>query len=149
MKKYIKPFLLVLFNNVFLLMLNTKEVTQYLWSIILFALLWFLTFSMLVVGMRYSKIPNDEKSTNWNLISKGDAKNMAMENEEVKYYQPKFAKWIQSRKWDSIAEELSDTYMDIITRVMNAEKDGDCSWIIWHQCDNVLDRIRKIAKKIK
>lgn len=64
MKKYIKPFLLVLFNNVFLLMLNTKEVTQYLWSIILFALLWFLTFSILVVGMRYSKIPNDEKSTN-------------------------------------------------------------------------------------
>ena len=64
MKKYIKPFLLVLFNNVFLLMLNTKEVAQHLWSIVLFALLWFLTFSMLVVGMRYSKIPNDEKSTN-------------------------------------------------------------------------------------
>lgn len=64
MKKYIKPFLLVLFNNVFLLMLDTKEVAQHLWSIILFALLWFLTFSMLVVGMRYSKIPNDEKSTN-------------------------------------------------------------------------------------
>ena len=74
---------------------------------------------------------------------------MAVENEEVKYYQPNFARWIQSRKWDSIAEELPDTYIDIITRVMNAEKDGDCSWIIWYQCDNVLDRIRKIAKKIK
>ena len=64
MKKYIKPFLLVLFNNSFLLMLNTKEVTQHLWSIILFALLWFWTFAMLVVGMRYSKIPDEEKATN-------------------------------------------------------------------------------------
>ena len=59
-----KPFLVVLFNNVFLLMLNTKEVVQHLWSIILFALLWFWTFSMLVVGMRYSKMPDDEESTN-------------------------------------------------------------------------------------
>lgn len=64
MKKYIKPFLLVLFNNSFLLMLNTKEVAQHLWSIILFALLWFWTFAMLVVGMRYSKIPDEKKSTN-------------------------------------------------------------------------------------
>lgn len=61
MKKYVKPFLLVLFNNTFLLMLDTKEVAQHLWSIILFALLWFMSFSMLVVGMRYSKIP-DEKN---------------------------------------------------------------------------------------
>ena len=52
---------------------------------------------------------------------------MADENEEVKYYQPRFARWIKSPKWDSIAERLSDTNMSIITRVMNAEKDGDCS----------------------
>lgn len=60
MKKYIKPFLLVLFNNVLLLMLSTVEVAQHLWSIILFALLWFISISMLVVGMRYSQIPDEE-----------------------------------------------------------------------------------------
>ena len=73
---------------------------------------------------------------------------MNAETSEIKYYQPRFARWIQSTKWDSIAERLSETHMTIITRVMNAEKDGDCSWIIWHECDHVLDNIRKIAKKI-
>lgn len=73
---------------------------------------------------------------------------MNAETSEIKYYQPRFARWIQSAKWDSIAERLSETYMDIIIKVMNAQKDGDCSWIIWHECDHVLDNIRKIAKKI-
>ena len=54
---------------------------------------------------------------------------MSIDNGEVKYYQPRFAKWIQSAKWDSIAERLSETSMSLITQVMNAEKDGDCSWI--------------------
>lgn len=73
---------------------------------------------------------------------------MNIDNEEVKYYQKRFARWIQSAKWDSIAERLSKTYMTIITQVMNAEKDGDCSWIIWHECDHVLDNIRKIANRL-
>ena len=73
---------------------------------------------------------------------------MNIENEEVKYYQPRFARWIKSTKWDSIAERLSDTSMAIITQVMNAEKDGDCSWIVWHECDYVLDNIKKIANRL-
>lgn len=73
---------------------------------------------------------------------------MSIENEEVKYYQPKFARWIKSVKWDSIAERLSEVNMTIITQVMNAEKDGDCSWIVWHECDHVLDNIRKIANQL-
>lgn len=73
---------------------------------------------------------------------------MNAETSEIKYYQPRFARWIQSAKWDSIAERLSETYVDIIIQVMNAQKDGDCSWIIWHECDHILDNIRKIAKKI-
>lgn len=73
---------------------------------------------------------------------------MNAETSKIKYYQPRFARWIQSAKWDSIAERLSETYMDIIIQVMNAQKDGDCSWIIWHECDHILDNIRKIAKKI-
>lgn len=73
---------------------------------------------------------------------------MNAETSEIKYYQPRFARWIQSAKWDSIAERLPETYMNIIIQVMNAEKDGDCSWIIWHECDHVLDHIRKIAKKL-
>ena len=74
---------------------------------------------------------------------------MNAETSEIRHYQPRFARWIQSEKWDSIAERLSETYMNIIIQVMNAEKDGDCSWIIWHECDHVLDYIRKIAKKIR
>ncbi|HBV82795.1 MAG TPA: hypothetical protein DEB74_08365 [Lachnospiraceae bacterium] len=72
-----------------------------------------------------------------------------MENEEVNYYKPRFAKWIKSDKWDSIAEKLSDISMETITQVMNAEKDGDCSWIIWKNCDYVLDRIKSISKSLK
>ena len=74
---------------------------------------------------------------------------MQAENKEVKYYQPKFTRWIKSDKWDNIAEKLSDTSMSIIKQVMNAEKDGDCSWVVWHQCDNVLEHIRKIAEQLK
>lgn len=74
---------------------------------------------------------------------------MSIDNGEVKYYQPRFAKWIQSAKWDSIAERLSETSMSLITQVMNAEKDGDCSWIVWHECDHVLESIRKIANMLK
>lgn len=73
---------------------------------------------------------------------------MNIEDEYVRHYQSRFAKWIKSDKWGYIAEKLSDTHMNIIKQVMNAKKDGDCSWIIWHQCNNVLDKIRKIAKQI-
>ena len=74
---------------------------------------------------------------------------MTDENEEVKYYQPRFARWIKSPKWDSIAEKLSDISISVITQVMNAEKDGDCSWVIWNQCDALLDRIRTISNELK
>lgn len=60
MKKYIKPFFLVLFNNVFLLMINTPEVYNHLWNLIIFTLLWFMTVSMLVVGIRYTKLPEGD-----------------------------------------------------------------------------------------
>lgn len=60
MKKYIKPFFLVLFNNIFLLMINTPEVYNHLWNLIIFTLLWFMTFSMLVVGIRYIKLPEGD-----------------------------------------------------------------------------------------
>lgn len=72
-----------------------------------------------------------------------------MENKEVKYYKPRFARWIQSRMWDCIAERLSEAVMNIITQVMNAEKDGDCSWIIWANCDYALDRIRDISRNLE
>lgn len=73
---------------------------------------------------------------------------MNVEIEEIKYYQPRFKRWIDSKYWDSIAEELPDTCITIITKVMNAKKDNDCSWIIWKNCDYVLDRIKAIRKKI-
>lgn len=67
--------------------------------------------------------------------------------EECKFYQPRFKRWIQSEKWDFIAERLPDVSMSIIIQVMNAKRDGDCSWIVWKNCDYVLDNIRKIAKE--
>lgn len=73
---------------------------------------------------------------------------MKVINEQVKYYQPRFRKWINSDKWEYISEKLSDTTISIIKQVMNAKKDGDCSWIVWHQCDYVLENIKKIAKQI-
>lgn len=71
-----------------------------------------------------------------------------MENEEVKYYQPKFARWIKSNKWDDIAEKLTATQIDIVSRVMKVEKDGDLSWNTWLQCDHILERIRKISNEL-
>ncbi len=74
---------------------------------------------------------------------------MEHRNAEMKYYKHRFKRWIKSDKWDSIAERLSDISMETITQVMNAEKDGDCSWIIWKNCDYVLDRIREINKELE
>ena len=83
--------------------------------------------------------------TKWNGVFGG----IEMDNEEVKYYQPLFRRWIDSDKWDAISEKLSGTDISTIGRVMSATKDGDCSWVVWRNCDYVLERIRTIAKKIK
>lgn len=72
---------------------------------------------------------------------------MNIEMDEVKYWKPRFERWLKSDKWDSIANELYDTDLAIITKVMNAEKDGDCSWLVWKNCDYALEHIRKIAEK--
>lgn len=42
---------------------------------------------------------------------------MGVENEEVKNYQHKFARWIKSDKWDLIAERLSDVSIRTIRKV--------------------------------
>lgn len=67
--------------------------------------------------------------------------------EEILHYQPKFARWIKSKKWDSIAEKINKDFISIIGMVMQAEYDGDCSWVVWKQCDYILDRIHQIAKE--
>lgn len=72
-----------------------------------------------------------------------------MANDEINYYQPKFRKWILSKYWDDIVERLTDTEVNIITRVMNAERDEDCNYVLWKQCDYILERIQKKRKEIK
>ncbi len=72
-----------------------------------------------------------------------------MDRDEIKYYQPRFARWISSNKWDAISEKLPDMSIALITQIMNAEYDEDCSWIICKSADYVLEQIRKIAKKVK
>lgn len=66
MKKYVKPYLLVLFNNTFLIMIQImSENYEHYGPIptIIFCLLWFLTFCILVVGVAHTKMPSehDEK----------------------------------------------------------------------------------------
>lgn len=73
---------------------------------------------------------------------------MMQECNELKYYKPRFERWVKSENWDSIAGRLSDACMDIIIHVMNAEKDGDCAYIVWANCDYVLDRIRTINRDL-
>lgn len=71
---------------------------------------------------------------------------MLRNGKEIKYYQPIFAKWISSNYWEYIAEYLSAADMSIITKVMNAHEDGDCSWLVWHECDRILKQIEKHLK---
>lgn len=62
MKKYIRPLFLVLFNNTFLLMFMYMLNDFAYWGILctlVIGLGWFISFSMLVVGVRYTKVPKD------------------------------------------------------------------------------------------
>ena len=74
---------------------------------------------------------------------------MSIEMDEVKYWKPRFERWLKSDKCESIANELYDTDIAIISKIMNAEKDEDCNWLVWKNCDYVLEHIRKIATKLK
>lgn len=62
MKKIYKPFFLVIYNNTFLLMfLHMLDDFEY-WGVIctlIIGLGWFISFSMLVVCVRHTKLPND------------------------------------------------------------------------------------------
>lgn len=61
-KKYIRPLFLVLFNNTFLLMFMYMLNDFAYWGILctlVIGLGWFISFSMLVVGVRYTKVPKD------------------------------------------------------------------------------------------
>lgn len=68
--------------------------------------------------------------------------------DNVKYYKPKFQKWIDSPYWDSIVGKLYDTDIAIVEKVMQAKNDGDCNWLVWSNCDYVLERIKMVYKKI-
>lgn len=62
MKKYIKSFFLVTLNNAFLLMFMHMIKDFKYWGVIytlVIGLGWFISFSMLVVGMRYTKLPSE------------------------------------------------------------------------------------------
>lgn len=62
MKLYIKPFFLVVLNNAFLLMFLYALSDFRYWGIIctlIPGLGWFISFSMLVVCVRYVKLPKD------------------------------------------------------------------------------------------
>lgn len=70
-------------------------------------------------------------------------------DEQIKYYQPRFKRWIKSSGWDGIVGRLPNASINIITKVVNAKKDDDCSWIVWANCDYVLSEIRRINEKMK
>ena len=68
---------------------------------------------------------------------------------EVNYFHTRFKRWINSKKWDYISERLSDSDIDILTRVMNCEYDEQLSWVVWRYCDYLLEKIIKYSKEIK
>lgn len=64
MKKYIKPFLFVLFNNIFLMMMQVTSVNYEYYGffyVLVFCLLWFFSFGLLVVGMAHTRVPGKKE----------------------------------------------------------------------------------------
>ncbi len=67
---------------------------------------------------------------------------------ELKKYQKWFKKQIQSKDWDSIANQVSDLHMNIITRVINTKNPNELNYLIWSQLNFVKDRITKIRNTL-
>lgn len=64
LKKYVKPFLLVLFNNVLGIMLFDMIKDWKYWGVVLIFIIgifYFVSFSMLVVGIKINLISDDKK----------------------------------------------------------------------------------------
>jgi hypothetical protein len=71
-----------------------------------------------------------------------------MEDEIIKY-QKKLKKWIMKDNWDDIAERLSDSFMSIITIVMNAKSEKDVSPLVYRNIEYTLEKIESINKSLK
>lgn len=67
---------------------------------------------------------------------------------ELRKYQNWFARQINSKDWDLIAERVSELHIDIIGRVMRAEKPSEINYVIWSQLDYIKDRVRNIRKSL-
>ncbi len=69
-------------------------------------------------------------------------------NAELRKWQNRAKRLIGSVYYDSIAEELNDTDISILTRVTNAKSHYDITTYLWNSgiIESVLD---KVAKKIK
>lgn len=64
MNKYVRPFFLVLFNNVFLYIFLSMLKDYKHWGIALTLIIgcfWFVLFCMLVVAVRYTELPRKAK----------------------------------------------------------------------------------------
>lgn len=64
MKKYVRPFFLVLFNNAFLHLFLSMLKDYKHWRIVLTLIIgcfWFIAFCMLVVAVRHTELPKDNK----------------------------------------------------------------------------------------
>ena len=68
---------------------------------------------------------------------------------ELRRLQSYFKRQIASEYWDSIAECLSDTYMDIITMVNTASTPDDINYLVFRNAYYVKDRVSDLRKKIK
>lgn len=70
-------------------------------------------------------------------------------NKELREYQAKFKRLIQSQKWDAIASDIYDVHMSTVTKIMNAKSYKDVSWIVWNNADYALEHIRYMFKQVK
>lgn len=68
---------------------------------------------------------------------------------ELRRLQSYFKRQIASDCWDSIAERLGDTYIDIIAMVNTASTPDDINYLAFRSAYYVKDRISDLRKKNK
>ena len=68
-------------------------------------------------------------------------------NTELKYFQNKLGKYINSDKWDTIGEQLSNTIISQISMINSAETHKDISWLVWNNMEYITNLVGDMYNK--
>lgn len=64
-------------------------------------------------------------------------------NKELRNYQQEFKRLIDSKKWDSVTETISDVDISIIIKIMNAETYKDVNCTVMRNAQYTLENVRE------